>query len=99
MSWPGLAWKKFGDKDILTKMSWDILSTCPEHVLCPLLCPQIFSGQARPFPTKDIKTNKSAEERKCSANNAYNKYFYKLNIMIDQIALNLYNNQVEKQNK
>ncbi len=40
MSWPGM--KKFGDKDILTKMSWDILRPCPGHVLCPVLCPQFF---------------------------------------------------------
>ncbi len=46
-----------------------------------------------------IKTSKSTAERKHSANDAYNKYFYKSNIMIDQIALNLYFNQVEKQNK
>ncbi len=43
-----------------------------------------------------FKTNKSAWERKRGANDAYNKYYYKSNIMIDQIALNLYNNQVEK---
>ncbi len=30
-----------------------------------------------------MKTNKSAEERKCCANDAYNEYFYKSNIMID----------------
>ncbi len=46
-----------------------------------------------------IKTKKSTEERKSSANDEYNKNFYKSNIMIDQIVLNLYNNQVEKQNK
>ncbi len=44
-----------------------------------------------------IKTNKSAEERKHSANNAYIKYFNKSNIVIDQIESNLNNNEVEKQ--
>ncbi len=44
----GLAHKKFGDKNILTKMYKDILRTCP--MSCPVS--SIFSGQARPFPTK-----------------------------------------------
>ncbi len=39
-----------------------------------------------------IETNKSGEERKPIANEVYNKYIYKSNIMIDQIASNLYNN-------
>ncbi len=44
-SCPGL--KKNGDKDILTKMSQDILRPWPGHVICPVLCPLIFRpGQA-----------------------------------------------------
>ncbi len=34
---------------------------------------------------------------KSGANDTYNKYFYKSNIVIEKIALILYNNQVEKQ--
>ncbi len=45
MSWPSL--KEIGGKDILTKMSQDnltkmshdIMRTCPRRVLCPVLCP------------------------------------------------------------
>ncbi len=43
------------------------------------------------------KTNKSVDEQKHNANDAYNKYFFKWNVMIEKIALNFYNNQVEKQ--
>ncbi len=49
------------------------------------------------FNLDNYKTNKSAEERKLSANDAYNKYFFKSNVMIEKIALNFYNNRVEKQ--
>ena len=45
----------------------------------------------------NCKTNESEEERKRVANDAYNKYFFKSNVMIEKIALNVYNNQVEKQ--
>ncbi len=34
----------------------------------------------------NCKTNESVEERKCSANDAYNKYFFKSNVMIEKIA-------------
>ncbi len=44
-----------------------------------------------------IKTNKSDKDLKHSVNDAYNKYKYESNVMIEQIALSSYNNQVEKQ--
>ncbi len=45
----------------------------------------------------NCKTNKSEEERKCIANDSYNKYYFKSNVTIEKIALNVYNNQVKKQ--
>ncbi len=45
----------------------------------------------------NCKTNESVEERKRIANDAYNKYFFKSIVLIEKIALNIYNNQVEKQ--
>ncbi len=38
----------FEAADFFAKMSWDVKRTCPGHVLCPQMCPQIFQriGQA-----------------------------------------------------
>ncbi len=38
-----------------------------------------------------IKTSKSDKDKKNSANDAYSKSFYKSNVMIGQISVNLYN--------
>ncbi len=45
--WSGL--KKIWGQGILTKTSQDILRTCPGHVLCPVLCPQIFLARPGHF--------------------------------------------------
>ncbi len=53
LAWSGKIWGQWQ----LIKMSQDIVRPCPGHVLCPVMCPQIFSGQARPLPTKIGSSN------------------------------------------
>ncbi len=53
-----------------------------------------FDNLDVPLP---IKTKKSEEDRRSNANHEYSNYLYKSNVMIEQVELNLYNNQDEKQ--
>lgn len=42
---------EFRAKDIMKKISCNILRTCPGHVQCPQMCLKFQKGQTRPFLT------------------------------------------------
>lgn len=48
---------------IIYPMSKNILKTCPGHILCPAMCPKLFSGKGRAFPSNWTSLNWRCSEQ------------------------------------
>ncbi len=47
-----MSWNDIGGRDILKKISLEILRTCPSYVLYPQMCPQTFKRTGQAIQTK-----------------------------------------------
>ncbi len=62
--------------DFFAKMSWDVKRTCPGHVLCPQMCPQIFqrTGRAIARQIGNIGINKTGRQESRLVTSGHDNY-------------------------